>query len=104
MLFRSQDQMNQVFKKLTPFKKDKSSKKSTPTGFLLPPETLDYLTPITPVTPLFGNGGKVSNEPFEVVNRVEITVDDKLVASNVGTLAEENKRRYFNNSAKVTMR
>jgi len=99
-----QDQMNQVFKKLTPFKKDKSSKKSTPTGFLLPPETLDYLTPITPVTPLFGNGGKVSNEPFEVVNRVEITVDDKLVASNVGTLAEENKRRYFNNSAKVTMR
>ena len=98
-----QDQMNQVFKKLTPFKKDKSSKKSTPTGFLLPDETFNYLAPISPITPLISKGG-VSNEPFEVVNRVEITVDDKLVASNVGTLAEENKRRYFNNSAKVTMR
>jgi len=99
---RLQEQMNQVIKNITPFKKGKSSQKSTNTGFLLPDETFNYLAPISPITPLISKGG-VSNEPFEVVNRVEITVDDKLVASNVGTLAEENKRRYFNNSAKVTM-
>jgi len=98
---RLQEQMNRSIRNLVPFKRTKSLEKST--GFLLPDETFNYLAPISPITPLISKGG-VSNEPFEVVNRVEITVDDKLVASNVGTLAEENKRRYFNNSAKVTMR
>jgi len=99
---RLQEQMNQVIKNITPFKKGKSSQKSTNTGFLLPDETFNYLAPISPITPLISKGG-VSNEPFEVINRVEIMVNDKLVSSNVGTLAEENKRRYFNNSANVTM-
>ena len=98
---RLQEQTNRFIRNLVPFKRPKSLEKST--GFLLPDETFNYLAPISPITPLISKGG-VSNEPFEVVNRVEITVDDKLVASNVGTLAEENKRRYFNNSAKVTMR
>ncbi len=97
---RLQEQTNQFIRNLVPFKRTKSLEKST--GFLLPDETFNYLAPISPITPLISKGG-VSNEPFEVINRVEIMVNDKLVSSNVGTLAEENKRRYFNNSANVTM-